>query len=257
MAEGARHPGPNLSREPQAPQAAHLVGTRSPKLPPSGRRDGMRGRFTIASRSESSREALVRILEPCRTQDTAPSLLPAPQFTCWLEAGWTGRAPRRRLGSSSYLTLPTRGPPLRWLNPSLTVVPWQLVVCGRGPLWRQPMGEQDHYRSHIDGWSPRGGALCSTNQWMSRTRCLIIGWGVLAHIKGRVLRAALDPALFIRLPFPQDTPASLRAPKPSHHFKYLKKVMNYQQKVSVRLFPEQTININSFLSSGYILKTQC
>lgn len=33
--------------------------------------------------------------------------------------------------------------------------------------------------------------------------------------------------------------------------------MNYQQKVSVRLFPEQTININSFLSSGYILKTLC
>ena len=34
-------------------------------------------------------------------------------------------------------------------------------------------------------------------------------------------------------------------------------IMNYQQKVSVRLCPEQTININSFLSSGYILKTLC
>ena len=75
--------------------------------------------------------------------------------------------------------------------------------------------------------------------------------------QGRCAKGCTWPSSIIRLPFPQDTPASLRAPKPSHHFKYLKKVMNYQQKVSVRLCPEQTININSFLSSGYILKTLC
>ena len=31
-----------------------------------------------------------------------------------------------------------------WLNASLTVAPWQLVACGRGPLQHQPVTEQDH-----------------------------------------------------------------------------------------------------------------
>ena len=114
--------------------------------------------------------ALVRALEPCRTEHPACSLgppahlLPGGQWVCW-------KAPGRRLVSASYLTphLTTTTPTNCWLNGPLTVacwqlapwgmgpiVPtncwagplavahWQLAVCRLGPLWCQPMAEQDH-----------------------------------------------------------------------------------------------------------------
>ena len=81
VAEGSRHPGPNWPsllrlpvRQGQVPKTVTQADSRCHSVTEIGRGE----RFIASSRSgPGQRPALVRALEPCRTQ-TAPSQFPGP-----------------------------------------------------------------------------------------------------------------------------------------------------------------------------------
>ena len=85
---------------------------------------------------------------PWSSAEHSPQAVPwDPQIIQQPKAGLAGGPPQAKAG---VCLLPHSPPddhhsPNCWLNPPLTVVHLQLVACGRGPLWGQPMAEQDRY----------------------------------------------------------------------------------------------------------------
>lgn len=81
---------------------------------------------------------------PRALQNTAPSLFSGPLHSL------TGLKPGKLEGHGGgqdpplILCLTTNYSTEGWLNGLTKVAPEQLVACGRGPLWHQPMTEQDH-----------------------------------------------------------------------------------------------------------------
>ena len=134
---------------PQAPQATQVGGwgaTSSHRLTQADwccyqvteTRTGER--FTTALRPGPRQwVALLRALEPSRTQPPACSLGP-PDHPLAQGQGTGLESPRK----PSHLTLPlmTTLSTTHWLN-HLTDPHWQLVTSGQGPLHCQPMAEQD------------------------------------------------------------------------------------------------------------------
>ena len=100
-------------------------------------------------------------------QDTAPACsLGSPAHL--LVQGWMSwRAPGKRLGSASYLTLH-----LTATTPRLAESPvafWQLAACGQGPLQQGPVTERDPWGSLIDSFLWEGPIAALTCGWVGPT----------------------------------------------------------------------------------------
>ena len=140
-----RDPGAHDSTGPQALQGAQTVG---------GRLHPVRTAAAIRWWEWQTGSPPPQGLGPTSGQLWWGLWIPAghvPQFIPWAPRSLTDlrpdelEAPRRRPGSTSYLTLPDDHHSAdHWLNHPLMVTHWQLITWGRSPLWCWPMAEQDH-----------------------------------------------------------------------------------------------------------------
>ena len=97
-----RGPGAQDPTDPQAPQAAQMVGP-GPTDCSSPRWAWREAHCSLKAPGQGQRAALVRAVEPCRTQPPACSLGPSAHLLARGQVSW--RVPGRRPGAASYLTL--------------------------------------------------------------------------------------------------------------------------------------------------------
>ena len=135
------------ARSPQAPQAACTAG----QVPQT---DLYRQPLPLGHRGRAGGEIhhhlkawAWQVGDPCEgygaLQDPAPCSL-GPQLTHWPKARWMAPRQEERICLFPDSALDNHCSTNLWLRGPLTVIYWQLLVCGWGQLQHWPMAEQGH-----------------------------------------------------------------------------------------------------------------
>ena len=136
------------ARSPQAPQAACTAGQvpqtdlyRQPL--PLGHRGRAGGEIHHYLRPGLGKwGTLVRSMEPCRTQPLFPG--PPAHPLAQGQVNWWAPRQEERICLFPDSAVDNHCSTNLWLHGPLTVIYWQLLVCGRGPPRRWPVAEQGH-----------------------------------------------------------------------------------------------------------------